>query len=127
MDKSKSLNNHIVTPELIDEFKKYPLYSQDDKKTDAMCVALFHIGNIRWYMLEGSVENDDFIFFGIVLGLQETEYGYHSANEMANIAYDASMYGLNTIHIERVKSFEPCKLRDIKDNELQSFLSRIYS
>ena len=127
MNKEKTLNNHIVTPELIEMFKNYPLYSQDDKKTDAMCVALFRIGNIRWYMLEGNVEHDDFIFFGIVLGLYETEYGYHSANEMANISYNASMYGQGTLRIERDESFKPCKLSEIDDTELQNFLGKLYS
>lgn len=39
------------------------------------------IGNARWYILEGQRENDDFVLFGIVVGLAETEYSYISANE----------------------------------------------
>ena len=62
----------------------------------------------------------------IVAGLQETEYGYQSANEMASVAYDASEYGLGTLRIEQDKEFQPCKLADIEDEELQLFLSRLY-
>ena len=42
--------------------------------------------NARWYILEGQRENDDFVLFGIVVGLAETEYSYISANEMAPLA-----------------------------------------
>ena len=59
-------------------------------------------------------------------GLQETEYGYQSATEMANITYDASEYGLGTLRIEQDKEFQHCKLADIEGEELQLFLSRLY-
>ena len=104
----------------------YPLYSQDAKKKDAMCIAVFYLGNIRWYIMEGQQEGNDFTLYGIVAGLQETEYGYQSATEMASITYDASEYGLGTLRIEQDKDFKPCKLADIKDEELQLFLSRLY-
>ena len=49
-----------------------------------------------------------------------------SATEMASITYDASEYGLGTLRIEQDKDFKPCKLADIKDDELQLFLSQLY-
>lgn len=76
----------LVTPELKEALSSYPLYSQDAKKKDALCIAVFYIGNIRWYIMEGQPEGNDFTLYGIVAGLQETEYGYVSANEMASIA-----------------------------------------
>ena len=107
-------NNRLITPELTEALSSYPLYSQDAKKKDALCIAVFYLGNIRWYII------------GIVTGLQETEYGYQSATEMASITYDASEYGLGTLRIEQDKDFKPCTLGEIENAELQAFLSRLY-
>lgn len=119
-------NNRLITPDLEKSMKDYPLYSQDSKKKDALCIPVFFIGNARWYILEGQREYDDFVLFGIIVGLAETEYGYISANEMASVALDASKYGLGTIMVEQKKAFQPCKLSAIQDGELQSFLNRLY-
>ena len=119
-------NNRLITPELKEALASYPLYSQDAKKKDALCIAVFYLGNIRWYIMEGQQEGDDFTLYGIVAGLHETEYGYQSATEMAGITYDASVYGLGTLRIEQDKSFKPCTLAEIEDAELQAFLSRLY-
>ena len=119
-------NNRLITPDLEKAMQDYPLYSQDSKKKDALCIAVFFIGSARWYILEGQREYDDFVLFGIIVGLAETEYGYISANEMASVALDASKYGLGTIMVEQEKAFQPCKLSAIQDGELQSFLNRFY-
>ena len=119
-------SNRLITPELTEVLDSYPLYSQDAKKKDAVCLALFSLGNIRWYIMEGQQEGNDFTLYGIVAGLHETEYGYLSANEMASITYDASQYGLGTLQIEQDKDFKPCTLAEIKDAELQAFLSGLY-
>ncbi len=119
-------NNRLITPELTEALSGYPLYSQDAKKKDAICIAVFYLGNIRWYILEGQPEGDDFTLYGIVTGLQETEYGYQSANEMASVTNDASDFGLGTLRIEQDKQFKPCTLAEIEDEDLQAFLSRLY-
>ena len=87
---------------------------------------MFRIGNIRWYFIEGQTDGEDFIFYGVVLGLVATEYGYVSANEMASISIDASKYGLGVLQVEQDKGFAPCKLSAIEDAELQEFLSNLY-
>ena len=119
-------DNRLITPELTEALNSYPLYSQDARKKDAICIAVFYLGNIRWYILEGQPEGDDFTLYGIVTGLQETEYGYQSANEMASVTYDASDFGLGTLRIEQDKQFKPCTLAEIEDEDLQTFLSRLY-
>ena len=119
-------NNRLITPELTEALSSYPLYSQDARKKDALCIAVFHLGNIRWYVLEGQPEGNDFTLYGIVTGLHETEYGYLSAKEMAGITYDASEFGLGTLRIELDKGFKPCSLAEVEDTELQAFLSRLY-
>lgn len=115
----------LITAELRDRLNAYPLYSQDGKGADAICVAVFYLGNIRWYIMEGQQGGNDYTLYGIVVGLQETEYGYQSATEMAGITYDASRYGLGTLRIEQDKGFKTCKLAEIEDAELQDFLARM--
>lgn len=70
-------NNRLITPDLEKAMKDYPLYSQDSKKKDALCIAVFFIGSARWYILEGQREYDDFVLFGIIVGLAETEVRLH--------------------------------------------------
>lgn len=38
-------NNRLVTPELREALSDYPLYSQDAKGKDALCIAVFHLGH----------------------------------------------------------------------------------
>ena len=51
-------NNRLITPELTEALSSYPLYSQDAKKKDALCIAVFYLGNIRWYIMEGQQEGN---------------------------------------------------------------------
>ena len=120
------MNNRLVTEEVQKALAAYPLYTQDGKQKNAVCVCLFRIGNVRWYILEGQEEGNDFAFYGIVAGLYETEYGYISANELQDIKVNADCYGLGILTVEQDKSFESCKLEEIKDDELQNFLSVLY-
>ena len=118
------MESRLLTAEIIGALKQYPLYSQDDKRGDAVCVAVLGIGNIRWYVIEGEQQGDDFTFFGVVTGMYQTEYGYFSLREMENINVDGGRYGLPVkLHIEVIEGFKPCKLKEIKDMELQDFLA----
>ena len=117
--------NKLVTPELKKALENYPLYSQDSKGAAALCIAVFFLGKIRWYILEGQAEGNDFTFFGIVTGLFDTEYGYISANELEDVNIDND--GLDTLRVEQDKTFKPCTISEIDDVELKSFLSRLYS
>lgn len=47
------MTSRLITPQLAEQFKQYPLYSQDGKKKDAICQCVFFIGKVRWYVLEG--------------------------------------------------------------------------
>lgn len=102
--------------------KSYPLYSQDGKGKEAVCIAIFFIGNIRWYVLEGQTAVDDTLLFSVVCGMIETEYGYASVNEMEEI----EVYRNNRrFKVEQLENFEPVKLKDIPDKELQAFLDKL--
>ena len=49
----------LVTEEVKKRLEKYPLYSQDGKKKDAICVVKFFMCgvNYTWYVLEADLEN----------------------------------------------------------------------
>ena len=49
----------LLTPQLEEVLKDFPLYSQDGKGKEAVCVAIFAIGSARWFILEGEHEEDD--------------------------------------------------------------------
>ena len=91
-------------------------------------VALFRIGNIRWYIPEVTAEGDRFTFFTLVCGMSEdTELGYTDAGELASIAVDASRYGLPGIllTVERAEDFKPCRLADIDDEDVKKYVARV--
>ena len=124
----KNQENRLLTSELLEALANYPLYSQEHKKVgDLFAVALFRIGCIRWYVLEGNAEGDRFTFFTLVCGMADgPELGYTDAGELASIAVDASRYGLPWIllTVERAEDFEPCRLIDIEDEDVQKYVAR---
>ena len=124
----KNQENRLLTSELLETLASYPLYSQEHKKvSDLYAVALFHIGNIRWYILEGNAEGDRFTFFTLVCGMSDcSELGYTDAGELAGITVDASRYGLPGIllTVERAEDFKPCRLIDIEDEDVQNYVAR---
>ena len=85
----------LLTPKLEEALKGFPLYSQDGKGGEAICCAIFLIGRVRWFILEGEREGNDVTMFGIVIGLMEDEYGYVSLNEMSGIEIDLAKKGLS--------------------------------
>lgn len=124
----KNQENRLLTSELLEALANYPLYSQEHKKvSDLFAAALLHIGNIRWYILEGNAEGDRFTFFTLVCGLADgPELGYTDAGELAGIAVDASRYGLPGIllTVERAEDFKPCRLADIDDEDVKTYVAR---
>lgn len=124
----RNQENRLLTSDLLEELANYPLYSQEHKKVcDLFAVALFRIGNIRWYILEGNAEGDRFTFFNLVCGMSDcTELGYTDAGELAGISVDASRYGLPGIllTVERAEDFKPCRLADIDDEDVQNYVAR---
>lgn len=98
----------------------YPLYSQDGKGKEAICIAKFFIANWTWYILEGNFEKDDFMMYGVVINGISNEYGYVSLNEMESV-------NVHGFEIERDRYFEKKPLKAINDKQLQTLLSSIYS
>lgn len=120
--------NRLLTSKLLEVLANYPLYSQEHKKVgDLFAVALFRIGCIRWYILEGNAEGDRFTFFTLVCGMADCpELGYTDAGELAGIAVDTSRYGMPgiSLKVERVEDFKPCRLADIDDENVKKYVAR---
>lgn len=114
----------LMTTQLAEALKGYPLYSQDGKGKEAVCRAIFILGSIRWFILEGEAEGNDTILFGIVIGLAEDEYGYISLNELSDIALDLTSQGLGRLQVRQQENFKPTALSRLNDKRLQRFLSQ---
>ena len=122
-----TMASRLITPEMEERMKSYPLYSQDNKGREAVCIAAFAIGNVRWFVLEGQQCGEDTTLFAIVCGLYETEYGYVSVNEMESIKVDGAKYGhKGCFQVEPWNDFKPMVLDKINDNDLREFLDRMY-
>lgn len=114
----------LMTPQLEEALKGFPLYSQNGKGKEAVCRAVFALGSVRWFILEGEAEENDIILFGIVIGLMEDEYSYISLNELSEIELDLTAQGLGKLQIRQQPNFQPIELRLLNDKRLQRFLAR---
>lgn len=114
----------LMTPQLAEALKDFPLYSQDSKGKEAVCRAIFALGSIRWYILEGETEGKDTILFGIVIGMMEDEYGYISLNELSEVELDYTKQDIGKLQVRQQENFQPTKLSQLKDERLQRFLAR---
>ncbi len=101
----------LMTTQLEEALKGFPLYSQDGKGKDAICRAIFALGGVRWFILEGEKEGNDTILFGIVIGLMEDEYGYISLNELSDIELDLTKQGFGKLQVRQQENFHPVPLK----------------
>ena len=85
------------------------LYAQEKNKDPVVHLKFFAPGTCwTWYITEGSPEEDDFIFFGFVFGLEE-EWGYSSLNELQAVRIPP--FGLP---IERDLHFKPAPWSEVE-------------
>lgn len=119
--------NRLLTSALLEALASYPLYSQEHRSApDLVAVALFRIGNIRWYVLEGNAEGDRFTLFTLVCGMADgPELGYTDAGELANVVVSAASYGIEILlRVEQMDDFKPCRLADIDDEDVKQYIAR---
>lgn len=115
----------LLTPELGTLIEKYPLYSQEEKGKDAECIAIFALGSVRWFVLEGKKEEDDVIMFGVVVGLVEDEYGYFSLRDLAELKIKHPQFEEPLI-VRQQPGFQPTPLKYLADDRLQELINRIH-
>ena len=124
------MKNRLLTAELLEALKPYPLYSQEETRIhEQKALAAFAIGPIRWYITEGSPEGDTFTFFGLVCGMSDTpELGYINADELAAVRTSAYPYGFPKgieLCVAPVQDFKPCKLKEIEDPRVKHYCDRM--
>lgn len=98
----------LLTPEI--ELLIPPLYSGEEIQTEEkVAVAKYFspYSNWTWFVTEGGREEDNFIFFGLVYGL-EKEWGYFSLSE-----FQSAKKGDLPL-IERDLYFKPTKISDLE-------------
>lgn len=111
----------LINQKIRKELEKYPLYSQDGKKKDAVAVCKFFMcaGAWTWYIMEADM--DIGCLYGITInGEGGAEYGYLDLNELQNLKTSKGL------RVERDITFVPCELGKIRDSYLQDFLNRLY-
>jgi len=78
-----------------------PLYAQEGNSDPTVYIKYFTPdSNWTWYVTEGNHEDDDFVFFGYVIGF-ESEWGYFTLSEIA------AARGPRNLPIERDLYFAP--------------------
>ena len=108
------------------EVEKIQVVNRDQAQVkDAICRAIFALGGVRWFILEGEKEGNDTILFGIVIGLMEDEYGYISLNELSDIELDLTKQGFGKLQVRQQENFHPVPLKKLRDSRLQEFLARM--
>lgn len=109
-----------IDKSIIEELRRFPLYSQDGKRDKAIAAArLFVTGSsASIYVLEADLEAGE--LYGLSnMGGYCWEYGYFSMKELEGL----NMYG-GLVHIEADADFEPTPLGQIQ--ELAEFCSELY-
>jgi hypothetical protein len=77
----------LLTKEIEEKFKKFPLYSQDGKGMDSEVVVKFFnpVGAGTWLITEGEKQEDgDWMFFGYC-HILEWEWGYVTLSQLAEV------------------------------------------
>ncbi|HET6844935.1 MAG TPA: DUF2958 domain-containing protein [Candidatus Angelobacter sp.] len=84
-----------------------PLYAQENT-SDPMIHIKFFTPDAQWtwYVTEGSAQEDDFLFFGYVMGF-ENEWGYFLLSELTNAR------GPMSLAVERDLYFTPAPFSKI--------------
>lgn len=115
----------LMTPRLEEALEGYPLYSQDGKGKEAVCRAIFALGAVRWFILEGEKEGNDTILYGIVVGLAEDEYGYISLNELSEAELDLTTQGLGKLQVRQQENFYSYTIKELARLPPATVLSQI--
>ena len=115
----------LLTQDMKELFKNFPLDSQKGKGKEATCVCAFGIGNIRWFIIEGQEEGNDFALYGIVAGQGELEYGFFALSELEAVVADRSEFGLPELEVSVLNNLTGKCLLDIEDEDLKQFLTSV--
>ena len=106
-----------ITKEIIEKFKKHPLYSTEsvDGMEKEVLVKFFNpYGVGTWIITEASEENGDWIMYGLASLGYGYEWGYVSFNELNSIR--VNVFGAK-LPLERDMYIGKCKVKDLVKEE----------
>ncbi len=89
-----------------------PLYSQENNPDPKVVCKFFDpTGSWTWYVIEGQQQENDYLFFGYVIG-HEAELGYFTLSQLIDAKRKAE--GFAALPIERDLYFTPQRLSSVK-------------
>lgn len=98
----------LITKQIENRLAKHPIYSQDNKGSNAIAICKFFLGNFTWYVLEAEKQpTGDYLFYGIVDNGYEREYGYFRLSELESLR----IWGC--LKVERDMYFDPVKVSSL--------------
>lgn len=95
--------SRLLTEEVI---KTLPKLREQEGSDDPIVHAafVFPLSGWIWFVTEGEPGEDDFIFFGYVIGF-EGELGYFTLSELEGVNIDG-------LKVERLEDFKPVSLKE---------------
>ncbi len=101
----------LLTKELREKIPA--LYSQENEIDPMVYIKFFDpTGSWTWYVTEGEERDEDFLFFGFVIG-HDAELGYFTLNQLTSAK--RGRVGYWALPIERDLYFTPCRLSKVKE------------
>ena len=122
----------LITKEIEEKFKKFPLYSQDGKGGNSEVIVKYFnpFGAGTLYITEGNkLEDGDYEMFGYChLGDDENaEFGYICLSDLEGINFERDMHFPNNIYLNIALNIDGIKVPDyfIKEEENKSYEIKI--
>ncbi len=127
------MKKKLLTTKLKEALAQHPLGSTTVNLRNALCIAVFCVGPIRWYVFEGSeCGTKDYLLSVIVTNWIEDEVGMVSIQELQDLTTNPMIYLLSRpynnglMQAMPLPDFKPCRMKDIKgDSRLTRLLKNI--
>lgn len=117
------MRKKLLTTKLKETLDQHPLGSTTGNLGNALCIAVFCVGPIRWYVFEGSeCGTNDYLLSVVVTNWIEDEVGMVSIQELQDLTINPMIYLLSRpfnnglMQAMPLQDFKPCRLKDIKDD-----------
>lgn len=83
-----------------------PRLREQERSEDPTVYAVFSFpaSGWKWFVMEGELTGEDFLFFGYVIGF-EGEFGHFSLSELEAV-------DIHGIRVERLQDFNPARLSE---------------
>lgn len=100
----------LITKQIENKLRKFPLYSQDGKGQDAEVIVKFFnpLGSETWLITEGNkLENGDYEFFGYMGSAWGWSWGYVLLSQLAALGIRCEREIYDSLRCYKVKELVP--------------------